>query len=106
MKRLELGNMAVWGKLSFKRENSGRGFPEFSEGGKRVEKVMLLLKDKYMDLDSNVNGMIGLGQEDYLVYVAGIRKLMAEVFKKVKLRAGIPGALGRRKTSRKSICIS
>jgi hypothetical protein len=30
----------------------------------------------------------------------------APLFKKVKLREGIPGALGRRKTSRKSIYVT
>ena len=40
----------VWGKLLFKMENSGWGFPEFSEGGKRVEKALALLDKKYRDL--------------------------------------------------------
>lgn len=34
----------------FKMENSGWGFPEFSEGGKRVEKALALLDKKYRDL--------------------------------------------------------
>jgi hypothetical protein len=38
------------GELLFKRENSGWGFPEFSEGGKRVEKALALLDKKYKDL--------------------------------------------------------
>jgi len=33
--------------MVFKMENSGWGFPEFSEGGKRVEKALILLDKEY-----------------------------------------------------------
>ena len=39
--------MGVGTALLFKMENSGWGFPEFSEGGKRVEKALALLDRKY-----------------------------------------------------------